>query len=539
MDEPCDLTAPKHPWWPILLVIVLAVGVRTWAVARSEVAARDSIGFIKYALRYENEPFVKVLREAQQPPAYPLAILTASWPIRAIAGETTPQAMALAAQIASAFFGVLLVLPMVGLGTELLNRQFGLVAAAFFQCLPAWVRFTSDGLSESTFLFFTTMSLWLGTSAIRSRSYWSMLVTGLMAGLAFLTRPEGAEIVVAIAIVLAGLVAVGRWELRRMALSGAALATGFLVFFGPFVATTGRFTNKPTGRFLLGDPTAEKSYFGMAKPSPALLAVWFQDPGQTHRNKLIWASQALVTEVASSSRQVGFVLSIIGLMIWHRRVRNVAGGTILIVLSALHAILLIRMASQIGYLSERHTALIVLNGCYPATLALIEIIKFLMNIRGRTPWFSQGAVLTAVVCFAFLAACPSLAKSMHSNRAGHRAAGEWLARNAPADAGIRDPFCWGQYYSGRDFHETATADPDEQFVIVELSDGQHSRLPLIPEVKAKAAAGEMVFYWPEKRPVDQAKVAVYRWLRPKVPSASRPSPPSSGDASDRIAVASP
>ena len=137
-------------------------------VSRSEVAARDSIGFIKYALQYESEPFVKVLREAQQPPAYPLAVLAASWPVRLFSGDTTPQAMALAAQIASAFFGVLLVLTMVAFGTELLNRQFGLVAAALFQCLPAWVRFTSDGLSESTFLFFTTTSLWLAARAFRT-----------------------------------------------------------------------------------------------------------------------------------------------------------------------------------------------------------------------------------------------------------------------------------------------------------------------------------------------------------------------------------
>jgi Dolichyl-phosphate-mannose-protein mannosyltransferase len=538
MDGPRTKTA-RHPWWPLLLVVVFALGVRVWTVSRSEVAARDSIGFIKYALRYESEPFVKVLREAQQPPAYPLAILATSWPVRAIVGETTPQAMAISAQIASAFFGVLLVLPMVAFGAELMNRQFGLVAAAMFQCLPAWVRFTSDGLSESTFLFFIAMALWLSARAFRMRSNWSMASCGIMAGFAFLTRPEGAEIVVAVAVVLVGLAAIGQWERRPTAIALTALVAGFLVCFGPFFAATGKFTNKPTARTLMGDPTPGTDYFGITKTGPAMLAVWYQDSGHPGRNKFVWSVQALAVEVASSSRQIGLVLSIVGLFFWQKRVRSRAGGVVMMMLAAMHAVLLIRMSSQIGYLSERHTALIVLTGCYPATLALIEIITRLMRFRGRQPWFSEGTVFTSVVALFFLSACPSLAKSMHANRCGHRVVGEWLARNVPAAAAIRDPFCWAQYYSGRDFRETAAADPDEQFVIVDLSDGQHSRLPLIPEVKAKAAAGEMVFHWPENLPTAKAQIAVYRWLRPIVSNANRPSSPAAGDASDRIAAASP
>ncbi len=539
MDEPCNLTAPRPSWWPLLLILALALGVRVWTVSRSEVAARDSIGFIKYALQYESEPFVKVLREAQQPPAYPLVVLAASWPVRAFVGDTTPQAMALAAQIASAFFGVLLVLPMVAFGTELLNRHFGLVAAALFQCLPAWVRFTSDGLSESTFLFFATTSLWLAARAFRTQSSWSMASCGVMAGLAFLTRPEGAEIVVAVAFVIAGLATIRQWKLKPAGVSFAALTAGFLVCFGPFFAITGRVTNKPTGQILLGYPTAKQDFFGVAKSAPVLLAVWFQEAGQPHRNKLIWASHALATEVATSSRQIGLVLSFIGLAFWQKRIRNGAGGAVMSVLAGMHTILLIRMSSQIGYLSERHTALIVLTGCYPATLALFEIVTRLVQFRGRQVWLSQQALLVVIVSLTFLAACPSLAKPLHGNRAGHRAAGEWLAQYAPAEAGIRDPFCWAQYYAGRDMRNTAAADPDEQFVIVELSDNQHSRLPLIPEAKAKAAKGVMVFHYPQKVPPEKAQVAVYRWLRPTIPSASRPSPPSSGDGSDRIAAASP
>ena len=87
-------------------------------------------------------------------------MLAASKPIRAWRGSTDPQTMVLAAQIASVFFGVLLIVPMALLGKELYGPCVGLIAAAGFQCLPSWVRITSDGLSESMFLFWSATSLW-------------------------------------------------------------------------------------------------------------------------------------------------------------------------------------------------------------------------------------------------------------------------------------------------------------------------------------------------------------------------------------------
>lgn len=520
-------------WWPVLLVLLLALSMRIWIVARSEVAARDSIGFIKYGLRYENEPFAKVLREAEQPPAYPIAVLVASWPVRAMMSGVTPSTMMLSAQIASAFFGTLLVLPMIGLGTELFNRRFGLVAAALFQALPAWVKLTSDGLSESTFLFFVATGLWLAARAFRTGSAMSFVYCGLATGCAYLARPEGAELVPAVGVVIISMWLWRKWSFRLSAIYSAALVAGFLVCFGPFVAITGRITNKPTGRFLLGDPAAEKSYFtvGQAPLSFAPpLAVWWHDQTDRHKNRLIWAGEALVLEVLWSSRILGFSLACFGWLFWIKRVVNPPGGWVLVVLAVIHSLLLLRMTSAIGYLSERHTALIVLTGTYPATLGLFMLTEVLMVQSWFPTRLNQPVLLTIAVAAALLTGMNSLKKPLHYNRAGHRKAGEWLAQNAPAESGICDPFCWAQYFAGRDFLKVLAHDPPSQFVVVETSNNQHSRLPLMPEARAKAAAGELVYYWPDRRGVENAQVKVYRWQRPleiKPATANQPSTPTS------------
>lgn len=538
-------SAERQSWWPVLLVVLLALSLRVWVVARSEVPARDSIGFIKFALRYESEPFAQVVRESEQPPGYPLAVLVASWPVRAFTGGVTPHTMALSAQIASAFFGTLLVLPMIGLGTELVNRRFGLIAAVFFQALPTWIKLTSDGLSESMFLFFVALGLWLAARALRTQCVWNFVGCGLATGCAFLTRPEGAELVPVVLLVLCGLWLTRQIPMRRASLYATALIAGFLVFMGPFVAITGRLTNKPTAKFLLGDKSAEKSYFNVGQNPPFAhlpLAVWWQGQADRHKNRLIWATEALITEVLWSSRQIGFALSIIGLFFWPTRIRNAPGGWVLMLLSALHACLLIKMTSSIGYLSERHTALIVLTGTYPATLGLFVLIEKLAALSWNTYKFAPATIVMVIAVVSVLTGLPSLRKPLHYNRTGHRKAGEWLAHHAPPDSGICDPFCWAQYYAGRDFVRAADNDPPDQFVVLETSDNQHSRLPLIPEAKAKAAAGELVYYWPERNGPSKAQVAVYRWHRtatftPAIPNSTSMS--KADDGSDRIAVVSP
>lgn len=97
-----------------------------------------------------------------------------------------------------------------------------------------------------------------------------------------------------------------------------------------------------------------------------------------------------MSETASSSRQVGFALAILGLVLWPRYVRNRPGGCVLMVVSGLHATLLIRMTSMTGYLSERHTAVIVMTGCYPAALALTELAR--MIARQSRPHHDQSCV---------------------------------------------------------------------------------------------------------------------------------------------------
>src|SRR5205823_7409889 len=143
-------------------LLAAGLGLRLWVIARTEVAARDSVGFIRYALRLEREPLLTVLKEGEQPPGYPAVVMLVSWPVRAWRGDSSCDTMVLSCQLASALMAVLSIVPTVLLGRELGGRRVGWLAAGLFLCLPAWLRLTSDGLSEGTYLFWLAAALWLG-----------------------------------------------------------------------------------------------------------------------------------------------------------------------------------------------------------------------------------------------------------------------------------------------------------------------------------------------------------------------------------------
>jgi Dolichyl-phosphate-mannose-protein mannosyltransferase len=543
-------TRRTGPGWRDLrllcVLVLLAASVRVWIIFHTEVAARDSIGFIRYALQLEQLPWTQVLRESQQHPGYPITMLAVSWPVRALAGGTTPTSMQLSAQIASALAGILLVLPMYFLGRDLLNPSVGFWGTALFQCLPVSARALSDGLSEATFLLFVALALLATVRGLRRGSVGCFALAGFFGGLAYLTRPEGALVVIAAAIVLLLIPLVGCWPRawrRALACQAALLSTGLAAGL-PYILITGTFTNKPTPRAMFGaawldllrsppvQGTGEqKQSQGQLPPNP--VAVDRQPPGITKgpvlavycpeelTDRRFWALKAIGVEVARSLQYVLVAPLLLGLW-WFRKVfRSKPEIWVLIILCILHTAVLWRLANVVGYVSDRHVLVLVLCGIFTAAAAVIVFGNWVMYGRSL-PWnllknpVSGPApcwlALSLLLAFAGLGLAEAL-KPLHGNRVGHRAAGLWLAEHThPADP-VVDPYCWAHYYAGRVFQEgirppvPAGYDPTAYVVLEPGHD--HFRLPAIKEAQELSARGTVVYRWPENHSPADAKIFIY------------------------------
>lgn len=540
MDEPKNQPTFPRPssrspsTWSDLprlaLLLVLAIVLRGWLIAHTVVPARDSIGFIRYAwqLRQWPDHWREILRQNDHPPLYPLTILAASGPVGRWAGGDPVRVMQLSAQAASALAGVLLIVPMFFLGREVLGRQAGFWGAAIFQCLPVPARITSDALSEGVFLLLVAGALALGSRAMRRRSWIGFAGCGLLAGLAYLTRPEGVLVVLAVGMVLLGLQAhpAWRWPWRRSLACLAGLAALALIVALPYMVVIGGVTNKPTALRVLGNDgsgEADGQWESRlaAPPGPlfaSVLGVTSASPTGDGVSRAAWGVGAVIGEIAKDFHYLGVVPVLLGIWWFRDRIWSAPGVWIILAVCGLQGFTVWRVAALRGYVSERHTLLLVLCGCYWGAAAVPGIARRLYSAAGR--WSGRRAPVRVVEGALFVAllgfGLPEMLKPLHANREGHRTAGAWLARNARPCDEVLDPFCWAHYYAGRLFLEGAppspgAGEPRQLYVVLEHSKNAHAHLPLLPAAREWASKGTVVYHCPvQRRRNPDDEVVVYR-----------------------------
>jgi hypothetical protein len=548
MDAPAQEAENKPPaeaggfradlrW--LAALVVLAVALRGWQLAHTEVASRDSIGYIRIAWQLEHGEWGPVMRQAPQHPGYPLAVLGVSHLVRPFTHRNLAAVMQWSAQFASALASVLLVVPVFYLGRELFDRRVGFWAAVFLQCQPTSGRGMADGLSEPVFLLAASAALASACYGLRTGSAWGLARAGLSGGLAYLCRPEGGLLVAFTGLVLLAAQAVPRWRQpwRRVLLGGAGLSLAGLSVGGPYAWTIGGLTNKHTGRVVLqnaglGPQPAAVGPEVLHRPAAGspLLAVWWRDPGTTAAQRTGWGFVTLLEVLSKGFFYVFWPPALAGLWWFRDRFRLVPGAWVLLVLCSAVLYLLYRVAQLLGYLSDRHTLLIVLCGSFFAVAALRRLGEMLAVGLARlrpglagTRWTDAGRWSAAVLALALAGPLPRTLEPLHAERVGFRVAGYWLAQHAlPGDV-ILDPYCWAYYYAGRVFTEgqphLPSHSPRVHYLVVEDSQNKHTRLPEHETARKLALRSKRLVSWVVPRGKEAGEVAIYQW---PVPADERP-----------------
>jgi 4-amino-4-deoxy-L-arabinose transferase-like glycosyltransferase len=502
---------------------MLAGAIHLWLFWHTEVAARDSIGYIRYAWRLEHHPWIQVVRGSVQHPGYPFTILAMSQLVRHVVAQPESVMMQWSAQLVSALAGLLLVIPTYYLGRELFNRRVGFWASLIFQAVPASSRVLADGLSEALFLLFAASALLLAVRALRQASPLQFGLCGVFSGLAYFTRPEGALIVVSAGTVLLVAPLIRAWSLswRTCLACGSSLALGALVTGGPLLGLTGHLTTKTSANQLLHVALQSRDREGAGPPvlhdrnsdGPLLASmVGFWWPGGQPGpgwDRGIWPIRAVAGELLKGFYYVLWLPALLGLWWERRKWSRKPGAWVLLLLCVMLALILVRLASVMGYVSDRHALLIILCGCYWGVAGLV-------HLSGRLPQRLYHPLAAPVLLTLLVAATlPKTLEPLHWNRGGFRAAGLWLAAHSTSADEIDDPYCWAHYYAGRVFIEDEeTHAPDGHvpvwYLVVENAKSQHERLTKVNEVQRLKELGEPVWRWTGKRRKDEAEVVVYR-----------------------------
>jgi 4-amino-4-deoxy-L-arabinose transferase-like glycosyltransferase len=543
-------TRPRRVWHDLsllALLVLMTAGLRTWQVDHAEVAARDSIGFIREAWRLRDQPWGEVTRTSEQHPGYPMLLLAVSWPVRQFGGGSNAAVMQLSAHLTSALASVLLVFPLYYLGKLLFNRTVGFWATVLFQCLPTSSRTLADGLSEATFLLFAGTSLLLAVLAVRGQSKLLFGLTGLASGLAYLTRPEGAIIIAATGAVLVGMQVrqSSRRPWQQFLACGFGLLFGWGLIGGPFMYTIRHFTVKNTGlqiiqpqlqstapmlpdqkelQALKNIPPQADQPVQPAQPEKPKAVSWSR---RIWNSQMVWGLRKLGSELHKGFFYVTWFPALLGLWWYRARIARAPGQWVLLLVSIAMLVVLYRVASYMRYLSDRHALLLIYCGCIWSTVGFLAIGRRFAALARRWPQrqvaypsfgvrlvqdsrFWSGLILLALIVATFV----KDVEPLHANRRGFRDAGDWIAEHMSPSDELIDPYCWTDYYAGRVFLDEKAPDvsPGQAhicYIVLDESGNEHPRLRIQPEIISRARQGEKAFESKKMRKKDGWDVCVY------------------------------
>jgi len=495
----------------LLALLLVAILVRGWHLITTEVTARDSIHFIRIAWQLDNHPWSEVLPKASQHPGFPMATLLMNKVVQPFFSNDLPMGMQVSAQLVSILASLVLVFPLYGLTRSLFRPPGAILGVFLVQFLPVTARLFPDGLSEALFLVFAFSGMWFFQMGILRESYRWLSFSGIVSGCAYLTRPEGGLVLVA-CLLVGGYLLVGKrvWLVRsgrgRALLGLAILALSFMGPAVPYAMTIGRLTSKPTAtRILQSNPVEAIGILDSPKAGdPAggpLWAAWydFQKEGAPGLGWGIWATTGMVV------RGLLFVFWLPALVtVWkyRRQIMVNAGCLVQSVVAVAVFFALVRVASNLGYVSDRHLVLIVVPALLMAGGGLAEWGTGLWGpgASGADPirlkW-GRGLYLGFGVVAVLVAARLTL-EPLHLNRAGFKTAGYWIRENGSPGDEVIDPYQWSHYYAGRVFLEDLPvaqirSNPPVQWVVLEKGKSKHLRLNLPQEEDLLSQGAQVAF----------------------------------------------
>lgn len=213
----------------LTLVVLAALGVRLLVAGRAEMISRDGAKFIWYAQGLNHDPLGE-MRLQDQHPLYPALVLGTHKvldSIRAIFGVVPVdpvQSWSLAAVIVTLVGGAAVVIAVYLLANALFDARVALIAALLAAVAAEFCQLSADALSDMPHLSVYLWAMAAGIHGLRDRKRVWLFIAGVLSGIAFLFRPEGAEVAIVITVGIA-LLARG-WSLRDRAIGVVVVCLG-------------------------------------------------------------------------------------------------------------------------------------------------------------------------------------------------------------------------------------------------------------------------------------------------------------------------
>jgi len=458
----------------VVALFVLAVAIRALTAFRIEVIFADGPSFIELASQIGTGNWEAVLGHPYHP-LYPALLLL----VRALGTD-----LETAGTVCSIAGGSLAVLGLHAFLRDAFGARVAWIGAALLAIGAYPVRFASDVQSDGVYLgFFLWSVAWLWR-ALERQSSRAALWAGMLAGLAYLTRPEGVGLVVVGGFLAAARLGGRRWTLGQGARWLASLVAGFAVFSMPYLFALSRvngswmLSGKKTLKGLLGvldDPFAVDSSSGALIGGLALLGIFaivLRRPSVTAAfgwsGRLAWgaaflgvlALDAAILWLPDAREYASVVVSTLGpgIAVWaavgllvKRADRSPDRALFIAAFLALYGLVLAALLMNYGYLSRRH-ALPPLALLFGYAAIGTNVLADVLRSGVRRLWGgSRLSVGVSVGLALVIVASSELPKTLRRHRddaIAERFAAEWLRDEIAKGGTVAATKARTAYYAG-------------------------------------------------------------------------------------------
>ena len=498
------------------LLMVAAAAALNWMSHHAEVSFADGLRYIRAAQRIDRGDTAGGLLNSIDHPIHPLVIAAAHHLLDQSQG---PYAWQAAAQAAATVALVLAVVPLYWLGRDLFEDETtAWLGCALVFANPVVAYVAVNVLSESTFLLFWLWGLWAAVRFLREGRFVWLPPAIAFGALAYLTRPEGLLLHLALVatLLLLPLHRVTRIYWPRWRAAVLLLVLGPALLVGPYIYWKGGLGTKPAVARVIGTmPNSPPEALERERPLPAE-----QSAMQTY----VLATSRAFKALRGAVTWPLIPLAILGLVVAGRGADRARTWLFLGVVVAASMGGLVRLHATGGYCTVRHALVPGLVFILFAAHGLSWVMKN-ASVEARSIGLGEGRIrpgpaVWAVVLAALLIVPAYQAKlPFNSSFAPYRMAGWWLEHRDPAHSGdVLDLTDWSLYFSnqpgfGIGAVAEAAARPGTRFVVVRDAHlNGHGRSSEI--ARALVAERAPIARFPEHPAPRQIQVAVYDLATP-------------------------
>ncbi|MGZ3486135.1 MAG: glycosyltransferase family 39 protein [Isosphaeraceae bacterium] len=427
------------------LLMAVTAGLMSWGLRHTEASFADGLRYIRQAEQIDRGDWQNGLIGSIDHPLHPLGIVAA----HGLVGGEGPVSWQQAAVALAFGCIVLLVIPLYLLTRDAFGDETAWLGCLLVTANPLFSSILANVLSESSFLLFWTWGLWAAIRFLREGRFFWLPLTISFGVLAYLSRPEGLLLPMAMVLTLSilPLHRATRINWPRWGAAVAFLLLGSLVLAGPYMALKGGVGTKPAIARVLGlAPGSHPQALERERPLP---------PAQTTLQTYCLATERMVKVVRGVVSTPLVPLALLGLVVMppgHARARTWLFFGVVLLASAIG---LVRLHATGGYCTVRH-------GLVPGLILILAAAHGLAWLMARISipgeWLGAAAqrLRPGPAVWAVLLAVLIVAPRLHSSGQlipgpfhVYRDAGAWLAQNAGGDERALDLTDWSLYFSRR------------------------------------------------------------------------------------------